>query len=192
MALDAVSQEFSSVGSLPYDIDSAALSAARGCLYGSASDYVLCYDYDDITHTYTYTLYSGHCRVIGDIVAFSSGDVYTWSYVVDSVPVSTSDSVSGSFSGSAVGQSPAALQGTFNGSVPRVQYRYTVSSDCDIQRIDETTYPDTESMIYGSMDFLPHIERGYSYADIGQAVALPVLFGVLCSVFSTQVLRRFG
>lgn len=192
MALDAVQQEFVSVGELPYNIDHAALFAVCGTLYGSASDYVVCYDYDDIAHTYTYTLYTGVSSVTGDIISFSRGDVYTWRYTVSSVPVSTSENVSGSFSGSAVGQNPAALHGTFSGSVPRVEYRYTVVSDCDYSRIDDTQYPDTDTIIYGSMPFLPHLERGLSYADIGQAVALPVVFGVFCSVFATQILRKFG
>lgn len=192
MALDAVQQQFAAVGELPYNIDSAALSAVRGTLYGSSSDYVLCYEYDDTSHTYTYTLYSGIASVTGDIVSFSRGDVYTWRYTVSSVPVSANQSVSGSFSGSAVGQSPAALQGSFNGTVPHVDYRYTVVSDCDYSRIESTEYPDTDAIIYGSMGFLPHLERGLSYADIGQAVALPVVFGVFCSVFATQILRRFG
>ena len=125
MALDAVQQEFSAVGDLPYNIDAAALSAVRGSLYGSSCDYVVCFEYDDITHTYTYTLYSGIATITGDIVSFSRGDVYTWQYTVSSVTVSASESVSGSFSGSAVGQSPAALQGSFSGTVPRVDYRYT-------------------------------------------------------------------
>ena len=192
MALDAAVQEFSAVGALPYDIDAAALAAARGTLYGSADDYALCYVYDDTAHTYTYTLYMGHCTVTGDIVGFTAGNVYTWTYTVTAQPVSTSDSVSGSFSGSAVGQSSAALHGTFSGSVPRIETRYLVRSDCDVARIDETTYPDTSAIIYGSMGFLPHLERGYSYADIGKAVMLPVVFGALCSVFAAQVLRRFG
>lgn len=192
MALDAVQQQFAAVGELPYNIDDAALSAVCGTLYGSASDYVLCYSYDDTAHTYIYTLYSGVASVTGDIVSFTRGDVYTWRYTVSSVPVSVSESVSGSFSGSAVGQSPAALQGSFNGTVPRVDYRYTVVSDCDYSRIDDTVYPDTNAMIYGSMVFLPHLERGYSYAAIGSAVALPVLLGAICSVFATQILRKFG
>lgn len=192
MALDAVQQQFAAVGELPYNIDQAALSAISGTLYGSASDYVVCYEYDDTADTYTYTLYSGVASVTGDIVSFTRGDVYTWVYTVSSVPVSSSQSVSGSFSGSAVGQSPASLQGSFNGTVPRVDYRYTVVSDCDYGRIDDTLYPDTDTIIYGSMGFLPHLERGLSYADIGQAVALPVVFGVFCSVFATQILRKFG
>lgn len=192
MALDAAVQEFSAVGALPYDIDAAALAAARGTLYGSADDYALCFAYDDTAHTYTYTLYMGRCTVTGDIVGFTAGNVYTWVYEVAAQPVSTSYSVSGSFSGSAVGQSPAALQGTFSGTVPRIETRYSVRSDCDTARIEETTYPDTSALIYGSMAFLPHLERGYSYADIGKAVMLPVVFGALCSVFAAQVLRRFG
>lgn len=192
--MDAIAYEQSAVGSLPYSVDAHALQAVRGSLYGTASDYVVTYSYNQQTGFEVYSLYLGKITSSQNALTCVSGRVYEFQYLTTSHPVSASQAFSGSFSGQAIGQSPSALQGSFNGSVPYVNYQYTIRYDCDITDIPsgQGVTVDSQSIIYGSMDDLPHIERGYSYADIGQAVALPLLLCAFCGVLYTQIFRKFG
>lgn len=192
MALDSAAVSVSALGALPYDAMQHAIASAEGCIQGSAADYAMIYTYNQQTQTAVYTLYVGVCSRSGDTLSFTSGVVYDFKYTTTSTPVSATQSVSGSFSGQAVGQSPAVLNGSFSGSVPVVQYQYTIAYDCDITPITAAVGVDTTALLYGSMDDLPHLERGYSYADIGRAAFVPVCVGALLSVFLTQIFRKFG
>lgn len=192
MALDSASVSVSAIGALPYDSMQHAIASAAGCIQGSAADYAMTYTFDQATGTAVYSLYVGVCSRSGDVLSFTSGMIYDFKYTTTSTPVSATQTVSGSFSGQAIGQSPAALNGSFSGSVPYVQYQYTIAYDCDITPISAAVGVDTAALMYGSMDDLPHLERGYSYADIGRAALVPVSVGVLLSVFLTQIFRKFG
>lgn len=177
---------------IPYDIQASAIDFAESVLYKSVWDYVFTLDYNNLTDTYTYTLYYGSgLRTLSG--GFDQCKCCIITYDVDHRTINRNGTFTGSERGVVVGIEGGAYNGTVSGSLLAPCDLYTVTQSVAYTDIDDgVTFDDADGVFYTSIEGYAHLKGGYNYADFAQGGVMPCLLGAVCVGVFIQIFRRFG